>query len=151
MKNITIIYLAVFSMVFVSCKESASSKIKEANLESADKRDAVINLGSAIIDFDKTEYNFGTIKQGEVVEGTFLVSNKGKVDLIITSAKASCGCTVPEWPKDPIKPGESSEIKFKFDSKGKKGTQNKSITIKSNAEKVSQVLRIKGKVEEKKN
>ena len=108
----------LFSMVFVSCKESASKKIKASNLESAEQRDAVINLGSAIIEFDKKEFDFGTIKQGEVVEGTFLVSNKGKTDLIITSAKASCGCTVPEWPKDPIKPGESSEIKFKFDSKG---------------------------------
>ena len=77
MKNITIIYLALFSMVFVSCKESASSKIKEANLERAEERDAVIDLGSAIIDFDKTEYDFGTITQGEVVEGSFLVSNKG--------------------------------------------------------------------------
>lgn len=141
----------LFSMAFVSCKESASKKIKASNLESAEQRDAVINLGSAIIEFDKKEFDFGTIKQGEVVEGTFLVSNKGKTDLIITSAKASCGCTVPEWPKDPIKPGESSEIKFKFDSKGKKGKQNKSITIKANTENVTDILRIKGTIEEVKS
>ena len=151
MKNITIMYLVLFCMVFVSCKESASSKIKTSNLENAEKRDAVINLGSAIIEFDKKEFDFGTIQQGEVVEGTFLISNKGKTDLIITSAKASCGCTVPEWPKDPIKPGESSEIKFKFDSKGKKGKQNKSITIKANTESVTEVLRVKGTIEEVKS
>jgi hypothetical protein len=147
MKKITIIYLMLFSIVFVSCKESAASKIKTSNLENAEKRDAVINLGSAIIEFDKKEFDFGTIKQGEVVEGTFLISNKGKTDLIITSAKASCGCTVPEWPKDPIKPGESSIMKFKFDSKGKSGKQNKSITIKANTENVTEVLRVKGTIE----
>ena len=150
MKKITIMYLVLFCMVFVSCKESASSKIKTSNLENAEKRDAVINLGSAIIEFDNKEFDFGTIQQGEVVEGTFSVSNKGKTDLIITSAKASCG-TVPEWPKDPIKPGESSEIKFKFDSKGKKGKQNKSITIKANTESVTEVLRVKGTIEEVKS
>ena len=144
-------YLALLCLVFVSCKENASSKIKEANLESAEKRDAVINLGNAIIDFDKTEYDFGTIQQGDVVEGTFFVSNKGKVYLIINSAKASCGCTVPEWPTDTIKQCESSVIKFEFDSKGKKGKQNKSINIKSNTEKVSQILRVKGMIDEAKS
>lgn len=147
MKKFTIILLASMSMIFVSCKESASSKIKSSNLESAEKRDAIIDLGSAIMEFDQTVFDFGTIQQGDVVEGKFVVSNKGKVDLVITSAKPSCGCTVPEWPKDPIKPGESKEIKFQFDSKGKSGKQNKSITIKANTEKVSEVLRVKGTIE----
>jgi len=146
MKKITIIYVAILSIAVVSCKENATSKIKSTNLETAKDRDAKINLGSAIIEFDKTEYDFGTITEGDVVDGIFKIKNIGKVDLIITSAKASCGCTVPVWPKEPIKPGESSVLKFSFNSRGKVGNNNKSITIKANTEKVKEILRVKGTV-----
>lgn len=146
MKRITIIYIAILSFAIISCKDNAASKIKSTNLETAKERDVKINLGSAIIEFDKTEYNFGDINEGEVIEGIFLISNKGKVDLIITDAKASCGCTVPEWPKEAIKPGESAELKFSFNSKGRTGKQSKSITLKTNTEKIREILRIKGNV-----
>ncbi len=146
MKRITIIYMAVLSFAIISCKDNAASKIKSTNLETAKERDVKINLGSAIIEFDKTEYDFGDINEGEVIEGIFLISNKGKVDLIITDAKASCGCTVPEWPKEAIKPGESAELKFSFNSKGRTGKQSKSITLKTNTEKIREIIRIKGNV-----
>jgi len=146
MKKITIICIAILSFAVLSCKENASSKIKTTNLESAKERDAIINLGAAIIEFDKTEFDFGTINQGDVVEGVFKITNAGKVDLLITNAKASCGCTVPVWPKEPIKPGESAELKVSFNSRGKKGVQNKSITLQTNTEKVTEILRVKGTV-----
>ncbi len=144
MKKIQIIYIAILSLVIVSCKENAASKIKETNLETAKERDAIINLGAPIIEFDKTEYDFGDIKEGDVIEGIFNISNTGKVDLIITNAKASCGCTVPEWPKEAIKPGESAELKFSFNSRGRTGKQSKSITLKTNTEKGTEMLRISG-------
>lgn len=146
MKKVLIFCLAMVAMTSWSCKDNAASKIKSENLETAKKRDAIIELGSPIIEFDQTVYDFGTIEEGEVIDGKFIVKNTGKTDLLITDVKPSCGCTTPDWTKDPIKPGSSGEIKFSFDSKGRKGTQNKSITIKSNAEKVTEIIRIKGTV-----
>ncbi len=146
MKKSIIICLAVLALAVVSCKENASSKIKTANLETAKERDAKIGLGSPIIEFDQKEYDFGTITEGDIIDGKFTVFNKGKTDLIITEVKPSCGCTTPDWTKEAIKPGESGEIKFSFNSSGRTGKQNKSITIKSNAEKVTEIVRIKGTV-----
>ena len=146
MKKSIIIRLAVLALSIVSCKDNASSKIKVSNLETAKERDDKISMGSPIIEFDIKEYDFGDVTEGEVVEGKFTLINKGKVDLILTEVKPSCGCTTPEWPKEAIGPGESGEIKFLFNSSGRKGKQNKSITIRSNAEKVTEVVRIKGNV-----
>lgn len=139
----------MLSLAFFSCKENATSKINTSNLESAKERDAAISLGSAIVEFDKTEYDFGELIEGEIAEGTFKITNKGKVDLIITSAKATCGCTVPEWPKEPIAPGASADLKFTFNSRGRLGKQSKSITLQTNSEKVTELIRIKGTVVKK--
>ncbi|WP_456376223.1 DUF1573 domain-containing protein [Lutibacter sp.] len=144
MKTTTIIFIALLSISIVSCKENAASKVKNENLKTAKERDAVISLGGAIIEFDKTEFDFGTITEGEVINGTFKITNKGKVDLLILSAKASCGCTVPQWPKEAIKPGESADLKFSFNSRGRVGNNNKSITLKTNTDKITEVLRVKG-------
>lgn len=93
----------------------------------------VVNDGpTASIKFEEEEFDFGTINQNDIVEHTYAFTNTGEVPLIIENASASCGCTVPDWPKEPIAPGESSEIHVKFDSKGKKGPQNKQITIRAN-------------------
>ena len=146
MKKFTAVCVLLISIAIVSCKENASSKINTSNLESAKERDALINLGSAIIEFDKTEYDFGEVTEGDLVEGSFEVTNIGKADLMITSAKATCGCTVPEWPKEAIKPGESGEIKFTFNSKGRVGKQSKTITLQTNTDKVTETVRIKGTV-----
>ncbi len=146
MKKILIVFVILVSVVYTSCKENASTKINSANVENAKVRDAKNSLGFPIIEFDTTEYDFGTIKEGDVVEGVFNFKNTGKVDLLLTSVKASCGCTTPDWTKTPIKPGDSGEIKFVFNSARRTGKQSKSITVKSNAEKVTQVIRIKGEV-----
>ncbi|HEY9170237.1 MAG TPA: DUF1573 domain-containing protein [Lutibacter sp.] len=149
MRKNSIVFIALLSLAFVSCKDKASSKIDSANLETAKERDARISLGTAIIEFDTKDYDFGTVVEGDVVEGIFKISNKGKTDLIITEASASCGCTVPEWPKDAIKPGETAELKFSFDSKGRTGKQSKSITLQTNTENVTEMLRIGGTVSPK--
>jgi len=146
MRKNSIVIVALLSLAFVSCKDNASAKIDAANLETAKERDAKISIGTAIIEFDTKDYDFGTVNEGEVVEGIFKISNKGKTDLIITNASASCGCTVPEWPKDPIKPGDSGELKFSFDSKGRTGKQSKTITLQTNTADVTETLRIGGTV-----
>jgi hypothetical protein len=135
MRKITTLYVLLLSIVFLSCKDNAASKVNETNLESAKERDATID--------------FGQVTEGDLVEGSFKVTNKGKVDLIITSAKATCGCTVPEWPKEAINPGETGEIKFTFNSNGRLGKQSKSITLQTNSEKVTETVRITGMVVKK--
>jgi hypothetical protein len=82
--------------------------------------------------FDHTSYEFGTINQGESVTHLFTFTNTGDAPLVINNARPSCGCTVPSWPKEPIMPGETGEIKAVFNSRGKSGKQHKSIRITTN-------------------
>ncbi len=114
---------------------------------------AVANGKTTSAKFDETSYDWGTIAENEKMTHIFKFKNTGANDMIISDAHGSCGCTVPEWPKEPIKPGKSSQIKVIFDSKGKAGDQSKSVTITANTEPTNMVLMIKGKVtpkEEKK-
>lgn len=82
--------------------------------------------------FDSASHDFGTIQQGDIVSWSFDFTNNGDGDLLISSAQTSCGCTVPDYPKDPIHPGGKGSIKVKFNSEGKEGDQKKSITIFAN-------------------
>ena len=84
------------------------------------------------ITFEKLTHKFGEINQGDVVSCIFKFKNPGGSDLVITSASASCGCTVPEVPKLPIAPGDEGEIKVRFDSGGKEGAVKKEIVVVTN-------------------
>ena len=95
-------------------------------------------------------YDFGKITDGEKVEYSFRFKNTGKNPLIITNASASCGCTVPEKPEEPVKPGETGFIKVAFDSKGRVGDAHKEIFVASNANPGFPTLAIKGQVLEAK-
>lgn len=97
--------------------------------------------------FEKEAHDFGTIVQGEKVSFSFKFKNTGNADLIITSAKGSCGCTVPEFPGAPIPPGGEGVIDVVFDSTGKSGQQNKKVTIVSNTVPNKKVLAVNGMVE----
>ena len=148
MKKATILCAFIIcAFVFTACNNSnAAAKVNKENLNKAKSRDVEIKKGSASISFDKTEYDFGTVNEGEVVETTFKVLNDGKTDLVITNAQPSCGCTVPVWPKAPIKPGESADILIKFDTSGKPNRQTKTITLTTNTEAGREVLTLKGSV-----
>ena len=152
MKKIaTAIAFVLSAGILISCgSENAASKVKKENIESAKKRDVTISAGAASISFDKKEYNFGTVNEGETVKTTFIVTNTGKGDLVITNAQASCGCTVPVWPKKPITPGKTGEIQVSFNTNGKPNRQSKSITLTTNTEKGREVLKISGMVTPKK-
>lgn len=130
-----------------SCKESnAASKVKKENLIQAEKRDSQINIGSPIAKFDKEIFDFGKVPEGEIVKTTFTITNDGKSDLIITDAKSTCGCTVPEWPKEAIAPGETKEIKVSFNTSGKPNKQSKAVTLTTNTDKGREILKITGMV-----
>ncbi len=100
----------------------------------------------AQITFEKSTHNFGEINQGEKVEQIFLFKNTGTIPLLLSNVLSTCGCTIPEWPKEPIPPGEEREIKVVFDSTSKIGRQNKVITIRSNSKDGDYRLRISAMV-----
>jgi Protein of unknown function (DUF1573) len=95
------------------------------------------------ITFDKTIHDFGTINQGDQVECVFKVTNTGSEPLVIENAKGSCGCTVPEYPKEPIPAGQTRDIKVKFNSAGKANNQQKTVTLTANTEPLQSILTIK--------
>jgi hypothetical protein len=96
--------------------------------------------------FDEKDFEFGEIMQGDKVEHTFKFTNTGKAPLVISNARASCGCTVPQWPKEAIAPGAEGEIHVVFNSRGKSGRQNKSIRITTNIGEEPVVIYLKGNV-----
>lgn len=98
------------------------------------------------IEFDEMTHEFGTINEGDIVEHTFAFTNTGDSPLIIQDARATCGCTIPKKPEGPVAPGESSEIQVRFNSQGKSGMQNKTITITANTEPSTTKLVIKADV-----
>ena len=96
--------------------------------------------------FKDTVFSFGTIKEGDVVKKEFEFVNEGKNPLIISNAKGSCGCTVPDYPAQPIPPGKTGMIKVEFHSQGKVGHQEKSVSITTNSNRGTHILYVKGDV-----
>lgn len=128
----TILGIFLFMTAAVTAQESA--KIETA--------------GGAEMSFESEVIDYGTIPQNADGLRIFKFKNTGNAPLIISNAKGSCGCTVPTWPKQPINPGESAEIKVKY-ATNRLGPINKSVTVTSNATTPSKVLRIKGNVVDK--
>ena len=102
----------------------------------------------AELTMDKTTHDYGNIKQGENGDCEFKFTNTGKEPLVITNCQGSCGCTVPQCPKEPILPGKSSVIKVKYDT-NRIGGIYKTVTVTSNSKSGPVVLTIKGNVEAK--
>jgi len=128
MKNI----LFLLSLFFIfSCGDDPFSKVKSENVQKASVRDNS-TTNSAIMTFDKTVHDFGTIQDGTPVETVFSYTNTGKSPLVITDIKSTCGCTVPrDWSREPLSPGESSQFTVKFDGKGVNKT-SKTVTVTAN-------------------
>lgn len=101
------------------------------------------------IKFDDMSYDWGKMNEGDKMTHIFKFKNVGNEDLIISDARGSCGCTVPEWPKEPIKAGKTGEIKVIFDSAHKNGPQSKTVTLTANTDPANVVLMIKGIVDAK--
>lgn len=102
--------------------------------------------GYPIIKFDTTYYDFGTLIQGEQVAFTFNFKNTGTSNLVIKDAFSTCGCTVPNYSKEPIAPNKEGKIEVIFNSEGKRGLQYKTVTLKLNTERKEKTLTIKANV-----
>lgn len=147
MRKIVLAISVLSLFAFTSCKENASEKIKTDNVAQAAVRDEAAKA-VPVMTFEKMEHDFGTIEQNAAQETAFKFTNTGNAPLIITDAKSSCGCTVPNPPKEPIAPGESSELIVKFNGAGQNQV-TKAITVTANTEKGSEVIRIKAFVNPK--
>jgi hypothetical protein len=148
MKKITVVFAFLVATTFmISCGNgNASTKVNKENLDTAKSRDAQIKKGVASMTLDKREYDFGTVNEGEIVETIFKVTNSGTTDLVISKAAGSCGCTVPVWPKAPIKPGETGDVAVKFNTSGKPNRQMKTVTLTTNTASGREVLTLRGAV-----
>lgn len=140
-----IIYSAVIAFFLTACsgtpvKDStiADSVLDASSIETDDQ-----NIEEPQFKFKENSWDFGTIMDGEKVEHTFKFKNVGQSDIVISSCKASCGCTIPEWPKEPIAPGAEGTIKVIFNSAGKSGNVSKDITILANTNPVKTMLQIR--------
>jgi len=151
-------YLPLLLIVlFAACTENAEQKTDETkgellstdlvnNPNSAQGTDTAIISELPTMDFTDTVHNFGNINEGEKATFDFEFANNGKSPLIISDAKGSCGCTVADFPRDPIAPGNTGKIKVVFNSDGKPGHQEKSVSITTNTNRSVHMLYFKGDV-----
>ena len=149
-----IILTYLLCIVGVSCKNEKNSNMPDnainpsvidnpATASSTKKKEDNV----PVFKFDNDIHDFGKMVEGEKVSFAFRFKNVGKGDLVIRAAQGSCGCTVPEYPKEPVKPGIEGIINVTFDSDGKEGFQEKTITLISNTMPNTYVLTITGNVE----
>ena len=138
------IVFGLITFLIFSCDQDPSKKINAENVKAVEERiDKAYD--SAEIEFEFDSYDFGEVKDGEIVEVDFNFTNSGKSDLIIFDASASCGCTVPEYPQNVnIKPGQSDKLKVRFDTANKPGKQIKSVTLTTNTNSGKKIIRISG-------
>lgn len=161
-KNITLSFAFLFILI-TSCKKEVSVANDESTvvdtsknniekiIEERQKQKAEKKIPAdgkyPVITFKETEFDFGDIKQGDKVEHTFEFTNTGEADLLISTARASCGCTVPEFTEEAVKPGKSGKIKVTFNSAGKKGPTTKTITVVCNTANENEILTIKTNIQ----
>lgn len=135
MKNISIIAVSLFfAFVVFSCQSN------EGNDKSVSGNDTIQKSSVSSIEFEEKFYDFGTVAEGEKVSHTFKFKNTGNSDLLLSSVKASCGCTASNFTKDPVKPGESGIIEVIFNSAGRSGPNHKSLTVVANTDPKTHVL-----------
>lgn len=130
--------LALVVSLFVAFSSSNSSDKVVENSKTSQKKMPVMT-------FEKTEHNFGTIESGTPVEVEFTFTNTGNAPLVITDAKSTCGCTVPEKPTEPVMPGEEGLIKVNYNGSGA-GKVTKYVTITANTEAGTEIVKILGNV-----
>lgn len=99
-----------------------------------------------VIKFEKQLHDFGTLTMGENISYSFKFTNEGNAPLVISGCDATCGCTVPDWPRDPIAPGKSGYVTVAFRSEGKAGMQLQEVTVMANTQPSATKLRIQAKV-----
>lgn len=140
--------LAVIVMglcVLTACEDKTDGKLS-TDLVTSPKSATETSDKQAAIKFDKEEHDFGTLLQGEVVSYSFHFTNVGNMPLIVSEVGSSCGCTVGDYPREPIAPGKTGSIKVTYNSAGHHGFQSRYLTVMTNTNPAKTTLRIKGKV-----
>lgn len=154
-KLLFLIALLSFSFVWTACEktedaaegtESAEESTTGESTENQDNPNASDNMPATTVEFEEENHNFGKIKEGTIAEHVFKFKNTGENTLVVKNVKPSCGCTASEWTKEPIEPGKDGYIKIGFDSNGKLGTQNKSVTVELNIADKIKTLTFSGEV-----
>jgi len=138
---------ALIASSLIACDVRTKDKIADGSLKANanDTTNSASNTPTTVQVID-TVFDFGKVTEGEMVEFSYRFKNTGSNPLVISNATASCGCTVPEKPEAPIKPGEQGYIKVKFNSEGRVGMAHKTVTVTSNANPVFPELLLKGEV-----
>ncbi len=145
--------MAATAIGFTACKsdnkgaDEAISPSVVNNPASADQGNKNEPDAIPVFSFEKDNHEFGVIQQGEKVSYAFKFTNSGKAPLVISSASATCGCTVPEYTKTPVQPGESGFINVTFDSEGKSGMTSKTVTLIANTIPNTKVLTISADIQ----
>jgi hypothetical protein len=129
----------LFLGIFMASALMACNQTKE-------KKDIQYTTDGSDIRYEAITYDFGKIKEGEKINHSFKFTNMGKSPLIITNATASCGCTTPVWPKNPVLPGDTGSIAVTFNSAGKSGLQDKQIKITANSQPAESMVHLIGEV-----
>lgn len=137
--------LAVFGVTASNAQAAKTAKKAAAKTETTAKKADTPKVDGAGIVFETETIDYGTIDKNADGKREFVFTNNGNKPLIITNAVGSCGCTVPEYPKEPIAPGAKGVIKVKYDT-GRVGPFSKTVTVSSNATDATKVLTIKGTV-----
>ncbi|MEI6766873.1 MAG: DUF1573 domain-containing protein [Bacteroidota bacterium] len=147
-RKVLFVLMLCLPFVMGSCKSNRNSgDINTSVVNNPNTASGEMNTENLpVFSFETEEHDFGRLVQGEKVSYTFKFKNSGKSDLVISSAKASCGCTVADYPKMPIKAGAEGNISVSFDSEGKKGIQNKTVTLLANTQPGTKVLTIKAEI-----
>jgi hypothetical protein len=142
----TLYVIALASIFFAtSCKEE-SKDISTNDVMNTQSADGKNSTSLPDIKFDEETHDFGRITQGEKVTSGFKFKNTGGANLVISSASGSCGCTVPEYPRKPIAPGEEATVNVVFSSEGKSGIVEKSVTLVTNCEPSTKIIYIKANI-----
>jgi hypothetical protein len=146
MKRIIIpIYTAVLLATSLSsCDQKTDGKVTSDMVNNSATASGEENIPISAIKFDQDTFNFGTVMEGERVSHAFTFTNTGKNALVISKAIGSCGCTVPEWPKEPIAPGAKGKIDVVFNSERRVGKANKDVTVYANTEPATSKVTLKG-------
>ncbi|UKN02107.1 DUF1573 domain-containing protein [Paracrocinitomix mangrovi] len=142
MNAIKLLFVAPF--LAIACTTDSGADAEERRTDYAEFIDDPTEIS-----FEEMDYDFGTVKEGEQVKHIYKFKNTGDKSLILINVKGSCGCTVPEdWPKNPIEPGGTGEIKVVFDSQDRVGNVRKNVRVEANTNPSMSVLTLKGVVEE---
>jgi hypothetical protein len=143
------VFAALLSVVLFSCNNEAPATTLVDETATADPMATTTEVVQAAttMSVDRMEHDFGDISDnGGNVDTKFVITNTGSNPLLLSEAKGSCGCTVPDYPRDPIQPGESREIFVTFDPAGKEGAQNKTVTIMANTEPATTVINLRSNI-----